>query len=53
MIYIFVIGLFLNLGILASWLYMSNWKFNVDDCAIIGITSFNSFGFAIAINSSM
>ena len=53
MIYIFAIGLFLNLGILASWLFISDWKFNVDDCAIIGITIFNSFGFAIAINLSM
>lgn len=53
MIYIFAIGLFLNLGILASWLFISDWKFNIDDCAIIGITSFNSFGFAIAIGISM
>ena len=53
MIYIFTAGLFLNLGILVSWLFISDWKFNIDDCAIIGITSFNSFGFAIAINLSM
>lgn len=53
MIYIFIAGLFLNMGVLALWLFVSDWKFNIDDYAIISITSFNSFGFALAVRLSM
>ena len=53
MIYIFAIGLFLNFVLLASWLYMSNWKFDVDDWIIIGFSVLNISGFALAIKISM
>ena len=53
MIYIFAIGIFLNMGILASWLFISDWKFNVDDWLIIGFSVLNISGFALAIKTSM